>query len=102
MKNIVLKDVSKAYHGELVLENINLTIPGGKFFALLGPSGSGKTTILRLIGGFEKPTEGSLYLGDENITDVPINERRVNTVFQQYALFPHMDVFENVAYRLRI
>ncbi|EKD48689.1 MAG: Spermidine/putrescine transport ATP-binding protein potA [uncultured bacterium] len=102
MKNIVLKDVSKAYHGELVLENINLTIPGGKFFALLGPSGSGKTTILRLIGGFEKPTEGSLYLGDENITDVPINERRVNTVFQQYALFPHMDVFENVAYSLRI
>lgn len=102
MRNIVLKDVSKSYNGELILEDINLTIPGGQFFALLGPSGSGKTTILRLIGGFEQPTEGAVYLGDENITDVPINERRVNTVFQQYALFPHMNVFENVAYSLRI
>ncbi len=102
LKNIVLKDVSKTYNGELILEDINLKIPGGQFFALLGPSGSGKTTILRLIGGFEQPTQGEIYLGDENITDVPINERRVNTVFQQYALFPHMNVFENVAYSLRI
>lgn len=102
MKNIVLKNVSKAYNGEPVLEDISLTIPGGQFFALLGPSGSGKTTILRLIGGFETPTEGEIYLGGKNITDVPINERRVNTVFQQYALFPHMNVFENVAYSLSI
>ncbi len=102
MRSIVLKNVSKTYDGEVVLEDINLTIPGGQFFALLGPSGSGKTTILRLIGGFEKPTGGTIYLGDENITDVPINERRVNTVFQQYALFPHMNVFQNVAYSLRI
>ncbi len=102
MRSIVLKDVSKSYNGELVLEDVNLTIPGAQFFALLGPSGSGKTTILKLIGGFEQPTKGTIYLGDENITDVPINERRVNTVFQQYALFPHMNVFQNVAYSLRI
>ncbi len=102
MRSIVLKNVSKTYNGEIVLEDINLMIPGGQFFALLGPSGSGKTTILRLIGGFEQPTEGTIYLGDENITDVPINERRVNTVFQQYALFPHMNVFQNVAYSLQI
>jgi spermidine/putrescine transport system ATP-binding protein len=102
MRSIVLKNVSKSYHGELILEDINLTIPGGQFFALLGPSGSGKTTILRLIGGFEQPTEGAICLGEENITDIPINERRVNTVFQHYALFPHMNVFENVAYSLRI
>jgi len=102
MKDIVLKNVSKNYNGEPVLEDITLSIPGGQFFALLGPSGSGKTTILRLIGGFEKPTEGEIYLGDKNITDIPINERKVNTVFQQYALFPHMDVFDNVAYSLSI
>jgi spermidine/putrescine transport system ATP-binding protein len=102
MRSIVLKNISKTFNGEIVLEDINLMIPGGQFFALLGPSGSGKTTILRLIGGFEKPTDGTIYLGDENITDVPINERRVNTVFQQYALFPHMNVFQNVAYSLRI
>lgn len=102
MKNIVLKNVYKNYNGEPVLEDVSLTIPGGQFFALLGPSGSGKTTILRLIGGFETPTEGAIFLGNENITDIPINKRRVNTVFQQYALFPHMNVFENVAYSLMI
>lgn len=102
MRTITLKDITKSYNGELILEDINLTIPGGQFFALLGPSGSGKTTILRLIGGFEQPDAGAISLGDENITDVPINERKVNTVFQQYALFPHMNVFENVAYSLRI
>ena len=102
MRSIILKNISKSFAGEEVLEDINLTIPGGTFFALLGPSGSGKTTILRLIGGFEQPDTGSIYLGDENITDIPINERRVNTVFQQYALFPHMNVFENVAYSLQL
>ncbi len=102
MRSIILKNISKSFAGEEVLQDINLTIPGGTFFALLGPSGSGKTTILRLIGGFEQPDTGSIYLGDENITDIPINERRVNTVFQQYALFPHMNVFENVAYSLQL
>ncbi len=102
MRSIRLENITKHFHNETILDNVSLTIPGGQFFALLGPSGSGKTTILRLIGGFEKPDEGSIFLGVENITDVPINERRVNTVFQQYALFPHMNVFENVAYSLRI
>jgi spermidine/putrescine transport system ATP-binding protein len=102
MRSIQLKSITKSYHGETILENLNLTIPGGTFFALLGPSGSGKTTILRLIGGFEQPDAGTIYLGEDNITHTPINERRVNTVFQQYSLFPHMNVFENVAYSLRI
>ncbi len=102
MRSIQLESITKSFRGEIILENLNLTIPGGTFFALLGPSGSGKTTILRLIAGFEEPDSGSIYLGDENITDVPINERRVNTVFQHYSLFPHMNVFENIAYSLRI
>jgi spermidine/putrescine transport system ATP-binding protein len=84
------------------LENFSLTVPEGKFFALLGPSGCGKTTILRLIGGFETVDSGTIMLGDTNITYVPIHKRRVNTVFQNYALFPHMNVFENVAYSLMI
>ena len=96
MKGIYLKEITKSYGGELVLENINLTIPQGKFFALLGPSGCGKTTILRLIGGFETPDSGMIMMGENDITHVPINQRRVNTVFQSYALFPHMTVFENV------
>lgn len=98
MKNIRIENVSKTFNGELIFEKLNLTIPGGKFFALLGPSGCGKTTLLRLIGGFEKVDAGRIYLGEEDITDKPINKRRVNTVFQNYALFPHMNVFENVAY----
>ncbi len=100
MKNIRIENVTKSYNGEVVFENLSLTIPGGKFFALLGPSGCGKTTLLRLIGGFEAVDSGKIFLGDENITDKPINQRRINTVFQSYALFPHMTVFENVAYGL--
>lgn len=102
MRSIRLEHVTKLYHGEVVIENINLTIPSGKIFALLGPSGSGKTTILRLIGGFEQVDSGKIFLGDRDITNVPINERRINTVFQNYALFPHLNVFENVAYSQRI
>jgi spermidine/putrescine transport system ATP-binding protein len=102
MRSIRLEQVKKSYNGEVILENINLTIPGGKIFALLGPSGSGKTTILRLIAGFEKVDEGKIYLGDQDITDVPINQRHINTVFQNYALFPHLNVFENVAFSQRI
>jgi spermidine/putrescine transport system ATP-binding protein len=100
MNNIHLKDVSKSFEGEPVLENINLMVPEGKFFALLGPSGCGKTTILRLIAGFEQPDSGTISLGNTNITDIPSNKRKINTVFQNYALFPHMNVFENVAYSL--
>ena len=86
MRSIKLENVTKSFNGELILENINLTIPSGKFFALLGPSGSGKTTLLRLIGGFEHVDSGSLFIGDQDITDVPINKRRVNTVFQNYVV----------------
>jgi len=102
MRSIRLKNIYKSFDGEPILEDINLTIPGGKFFTLLGPSGSGKTTLLRLIAGFETVDSGSIYLGDHDITYTPINERPVNTVFQNYALFPHMNVFENVAYSLSI
>ncbi len=98
MKSIRLKNVTKSYNGDVVIENLNLTIPAGKFFALLGPSGCGKTTLLRLIAGFESVDSGRIYLGDEDITDLPINKRPINTVFQNYALFPHLNVFDNVAY----
>lgn len=102
MKEIRLSGVSKKFDGELIVEGINLTIPKGEFFALLGPSGSGKTTLLRLIAGFEMVDAGEIFLGDKNITHMPINERRINTVFQNYALFPHFNVFDNVAYSLKI
>lgn len=102
MRDVILQQVSKSYRGEPILEKINLTIPSGKFFALLGPSGSGKTTILRLIGGFETVDAGNIFIGKVNITNLPSNQRSVNTVFQNYALFPHLNVFENVAYSLRV
>jgi len=102
MKSIHLKDIYKSFDGEPILENFSLTVPDGKFFALLGPSGCGKTTILRLIGGFEIVDSGSIMIGETNITYTPIYKRKVNTVFQNYALFPHMNVFENVAYSLTL
>lgn len=102
MRSIRLENITKSYDGEPILENLSITIPSGKFFAILGPSGSGKTTILRLIAGFEQPNAGRIFVGDTDITDVPINERHINTVFQNYALFPHMNVFNNVAYSLSI
>lgn len=101
-RSIQLKDISKSYQGDLILEHYNLTIPGGTFFALLGPSGSGKTTVLRLIAGLESPDSGQVVLGGRDISRMPIHERKVNTVFQQYALFPHLNVFDNVAYGLRV
>lgn len=102
MRSIRLEGVTKSFHGEIIIENVSFTIPSGRFFALLGPSGSGKTTLLRLIAGLERPDAGRIFLGDEEITHMPVYERRINTVFQQYALFPHMDVFDNVAYPLKI
>ena len=92
----------KSYNGDLILEKLSLEIPSGTFFALLGPSGSGKTTLLRLIAGLETVDSGKIFLGNTDITAMPIYQRRVNTVFQNYALFPHMDVFDNVAYSLSI
>jgi len=102
MKSIRLENIKKSYNGDVILENLNLTIPAGQFFALLGPSGCGKTTVLRLIGGFEEVNEGDIFLGEENITHLPSNKRHINTVFQNYALFPHLNVFDNVAYSQKI
>jgi spermidine/putrescine transport system ATP-binding protein len=102
MRAIYVRNVTKILHGDTILESVNLTVPGGTFFALLGPSGSGKTTLLRLIAGFETPNSGSIWLGDTDITHQPINKRSINTVFQHYALFPHMNVFDNIAYSLRV
>ncbi|MBT4594843.1 ABC transporter ATP-binding protein [bacterium] len=102
MKTLRLRNVSKAFGNEAVLENLSLEIPGGKFFALLGPSGCGKTTVLRLLAGLEKVDSGSISLGNVDITSTPVYERRINTVFQTYALFPHLSVFENVAYSLKL
>ena len=101
MKKVVIRDLSKSFGKEKVFSNLNLEIPGGTFFALLGPSGCGKTTLLRIIAGFEEADQGVVYLGDSNILETEANERSVNTVFQNYALFPHLNVFDNVAYPLR-
>lgn len=97
-----LKSISKEYNGVRVLENINLYIKENEFLTLLGPSGCGKTTTLRIIGGFEKPTEGKVIFGGKDISNVPPYERQINTVFQRYALFPHLDVFDNIAFGLKI
>ena len=102
MKKIIeLKNVSKAFDGETVLDGISLDIHDNEFITLLGPSGCGKTTTLRIIGGFEYPDEGDVIFMGERINDVPPHKRHVNTVFQKYALFPHLNVFENVAFPLR-
>ena len=100
-KIIELKNITKAYDGQVVLDNINLDIYDNEFLTLLGPSGCGKTTTLRLIGGFESADAGDVIFLGENINDMPPYKRNVNTVFQRYALFPHLNVFENVAFPLR-
>ena len=103
MKKIIeLKNISKSYDGNKVLDNISLDIYDNEFLTLLGPSGCGKTTTLRLIGGFDQPDEGDVIFLGERINDVPPHKRHVNTVFQKYALFPHLNVFENVAFPLRV
>ena len=101
-KLIELKGISKSYDGEKVIDNMNLYIRDGEFITFLGPSGCGKTTTLRIIGGFEHADEGKLYFDGVEISDVPAHKRKVNTVFQKYALFPHLNVYENVAFPLRL
>lgn len=99
---IKLQDITKSFDGEPVLQGINLEIHDNEFITLLGPSGCGKTTTLRIIGGFETPDSGSIYFDGREISDIPPYKRQVNTVFQRYALFPHLNVFENIAFGLRI
>ena len=101
MPNVRLEAVTKAFKEIVAVDDITLEVGDGEFFSLLGPSGCGKTTTLRMIGGFEEPTAGSIYLGDHEVTGIPPYKRNVNTVFQSYALFPHLNVFENVAFGLR-
>jgi len=99
---IRLANCTMAFDGEVVLDNINLYINDQEFLTLLGPSGCGKTTTLRIIGGFQEPTSGDVFFDGVRINDVPPHKRTINTVFQRYALFPHLNVFENIAFGLRI
>ena len=99
---IELQSLTKSYDGKTIIKDINLTINNGEFLTILGPSGCGKTTILRLIAGFEEANSGRIILDSKDITDIPAEQRNINTVFQSYALFPHMTIFENVAFGLRM
>ena len=99
--DLVLSHVTKSFGDFTAVDDLSLTIPKGSFFALLGPSGCGKTTTLRMIAGLEEPTSGTISIGSTDITETKPYERPVNTVFQNYALFPHLTIFENVAFGLR-
>lgn len=101
-RNIEIKGVKKTFGKDEILKGIDLNIKKGEFFSILGPSGCGKTTILRMIAGFIKPDEGQILLNDKRIDKLDPNKRNVNTVFQNYALFPHLTVFDNVAFPLKI
>lgn len=101
-KSVVLRNVSKSYDDELVLKTVDLTLEKGKFYTLLGPSGCGKTTILNIIAGFVEQTSGDVFINGEEVSNTPANKRKVNTVFQNYSLFPHMNVYDNVAFGLNI
>ena len=97
-----LQGITVAFDGETVLQNLNLNIRDGEFVTLLGPSGCGKTTTLRIVGGFVRPDEGDVFFDGKKITDLPPHKREVNTIFQKYALFPHLNVYENVAFGMRV
>lgn len=100
--SVVLKDVSKSFDETQVLKSIDMELEQGKFYTLLGPSGCGKTTILRIIAGFLQTSSGQVLIEGKEVTKVPANQRKVNTVFQDYALFPHMNVFDNIAFGLSV
>ena len=105
MKNnviIQLKNISLSYGEEKILNDINLSIRDKEFITLLGPSGCGKTTTLRIIGGFAQPDSGDVIFDGKRMNDIPPHKRKVNTIFQRYALFPHLNVYENVAFGLRV
>ncbi|WP_133153866.1 ATP-binding cassette domain-containing protein, partial [Vibrio sp. 10N.261.55.A7] len=99
---IKLSSISKSFDGNTVINNLSLNVQHGEFLTILGPSGCGKTTVLRLLAGFEESDVGTVMLDGVDITHVPAEQRPVNTVFQSYALFPHMTIFENVAFGLRM
>ena len=94
--------ITKVFGTTRAVNGVSLSIRRGEIFSLLGPSGCGKTTLLRMLAGFEQPDKGRIILGGQDITDLPPNHRKVNTVFQNYALFPHMTVWENIAYGLKV
>jgi spermidine/putrescine transport system ATP-binding protein len=100
-RDLRLDAVTKTFGSFVAVDEVSLDVPSGSFFALLGPSGCGKTTTLRIVAGLERPTQGRVLLGDEDVTGTPPYKRPVNTVFQSYALFPHLNVHENVAFGLR-
>lgn len=102
LRSVTLNQVSKTKRGIPILNMVELVIPSSKFVALLGPSGCGKTTLLRAIAGFENIDSGHIFLGDKDITALPVNQRLINCVFQDYALFPHLTVYQNIAYSLAI
>ncbi|MBQ9862233.1 MAG: spermidine/putrescine ABC transporter ATP-binding protein, partial [Clostridia bacterium] len=99
---ISLKDITVSFDGEKVLDGLNLNISDGEFVTLLGPSGCGKTTTLRIIGGFVFPDSGNVFFDGKDMTDLPAHKRQVNTIFQRYALFPHLNVEDNVAFGMRV
>ena len=101
-KLVELKGICKAYGDNVILDDLNLSINENEFVTLLGPSGCGKTTTLRIIGGFETMQKGSLLLDGEEIGNIPTHKRPINTVFQRYALFPHLNIFDNIAFGLKV
>lgn len=101
-KLLELKNITLSYDQDCILDHINLYIKDKEFVTLLGPSGCGKTTTLRIIGGFTAPDEGDVFFEGKRINDLPPHKRKLNTVFQRYALFPHLNVYENVAFGLKV
>src|SRR4051812_8957446 len=99
--DLTLRSLTKRFGSFVAVDNLDLTVPSGAFFALLGPSGGGKTTTLRMVAGLEQPPAGEIAIGEEDVTWTKPYKRPVNTVFQSYALFPHLDIWENVAFGLR-
>ena len=97
-----LINVNKEFDGSVVVENFNLDVKKGEFVTFLGPSGCGKTTTLRMIAGLEMPTSGQILLNGKDIAQLPPHKRPLNTVFQRYALFPHLDVYDNIAFGLKL
>ena len=101
-KIIEIKNISKSFGDKRILNDVSLYVKRGEFLTLLGPSGCGKTTLLRIIAGFGSADSGEVLFNGKDISDVPPHERPVNTVFQRYALFPHLDVYENIAFGLKL